>query len=86
MSLPLLEFGDDGYSLSIGELNNVPDEFLDLRIRHVYVEFLNTTITGMTTEQIQNAKNHAILKIDFETGYTSNRISYLGTRLSMEPN
>ena len=85
MSVPRLEYGPDGYDITNGELNCVPHQFLTSRIWAVYVEFLKVSTIGMTVEHRQNAKNHAILKIDFETAYAPYGRRYLGTRLSMEP-
>ncbi|KFY10424.1 hypothetical protein V491_07649 [Pseudogymnoascus sp. VKM F-3775] len=59
----------------------IPQEFLEMKCRRVYIDLLKNDTSGLLVEEANRTKNHATFKIDFESPYDN---QYEGVRLSME--
>lgn len=70
----------DGYNVSLYGLAAVPACFLNARCARFFVEFLSLADSETPTEEARRLKNHAVLKIDFDSVVSS----YRGVRVGME--
>lgn len=68
------------YNITNG-FNNVPQGLLDSICDRVYIEFLKMDSRGLTVQQANRAKNHAVIKVEFNRRYQD----AVGIRIDMRP-
>lgn len=76
-----LDFNEEGYDLTFDGYRNIPDSFLEMRCRRLFLDLLKTDTSGLLVEEANRTKNHATFKVDFESHYNN---QYEGVRISME--
>ncbi|KFY01214.1 hypothetical protein O988_02865 [Pseudogymnoascus sp. VKM F-3808] len=78
-----LDVADDfeGFDLTSFGYQGIPDTFLEMRCRRVFLDLMKTNTEGDTVEQANRTKNHAVFKVDFESHYAN---QFEGVRISME--
>ncbi|KAL1865602.1 hypothetical protein VTK73DRAFT_5141 [Phialemonium thermophilum] len=77
-----MDYGPDGFDLTLLGRRALPRKFRDITISHTFVEFLRVGVDSTPVEVQNRAKNHAILKVDLTSGYDG----FEGVRITMLPN
>ncbi|OAA58517.1 hypothetical protein SPI_06590 [Niveomyces insectorum RCEF 264] len=80
---PPLNFEEPGYDVTQSGTHIIPQEFRNMIVWRVYVEFLKLPLDSSSITVQNAAKNHVTIKVDFTSVYDG---KYKGVRINMQPN